>query len=378
MSTQRFAFVDALRGFAALSVVLYHAYEGGHITGLLAHLPAWVTHLLKQGGIGVAVFFVLSGFVISHSVAGSRVTLPFVGRFMLRRSLRLEPPYWLAIALAICFALLSARALPGKDLPAYSAGQIAAHIFYLQEMLGYPEINVIFWTLCQEVQFYLVYVLLLALSRNDPAQPMQGRATALTFAVAALISLLWPIGIFTEGPWRGSFLPLWHGFLLGSGAYWAWRHPATAPYYLVYGAILLVAGVSRSDNFTTVCALTSFALWVAAISGRIYSACSWRWIQMLGAISYSLYLTHNPITGAAFRVGYMVTGRSPILEAIWWLLATCACLVFAWGVWWLVERPSIRLARLVRLAPARAEEAPGMGQGAREAAVEAQDPARTL
>ena len=54
----------------------------------------------------------------------------------------------------------------------------------------------------------------------------------------------------------------------------------------------------------------------AAVSGRIYSACSWRWIQMLGAISYSLYLTHIPITGAAFRVGYMVTGRSPILEAV--------------------------------------------------------------
>jgi peptidoglycan/LPS O-acetylase OafA/YrhL len=378
ISTQRFAFVDALRGFAALSVVLYHAYEGSHITGLLAHLPAWVTHLLRQGGVGVAVFFVLSGFVISHSIARSRVTLPFVGRFMLRRSLRLEPPYWFAIALAICFAQLSAHILPGKELPSFSAGQIAAHIFYLQEMLAYPEINVVFWTLCQEVQFYLVYVLLLALSRNDPAQPMQGRATALTFAVAALISLLWPIGIFTEGPWRGSFLPLWHGFLLGSGAYWAWRHPAIAPYYLVYGVILLVAGVSHSDNFTTVCALTSFVLWAAAISGRIYSACSWRWIQMLGAISYSLYLTHNPITGAAFRVGYMVTGRSLILEAVWWSLATCACLVFAWGVWWLVERPSIRLARRVGLAPARAEDASSVGQGARTSVIEVRGPPRTL
>ena len=350
VSNQRFMFVDALRGLAALSVVLYHAYEGGHITNLLEHLPTWVTLLLRQGGIGVAVFFVLSGFVISHSVANSRATLPFVGRFMLRRSLRLEPPYWFAIALAICFSQLSAYLLPGREPLTISVGQIAAHIFYLQDIMGYPEINVVFWTLCQEVQFYFVYVLLLTMSCNDPAQPMQGRATKLTFAGAALISLLWPVGIFTEGVLQGTFLPLWHGFLLGSGAFWAWRQPAVVPYYLTYGTILLVAGVSRSDSFTIVCVLTSFLLWAAAISGRIYSACSWRWTQMLGTISYSLYLTHNPITGAAFKVGYMLTGRSPILEAIWWSLTTCTCLLFAWGVWWLVERPSIRLASCVRLA----------------------------
>ncbi len=63
ISARRFAFVDALRGFAALSVVLYHADEGGHITGLLAHLPAWVAHVLRQGGVGVAVFFVLRGWM---------------------------------------------------------------------------------------------------------------------------------------------------------------------------------------------------------------------------------------------------------------------------------------------------------------------------
>jgi peptidoglycan/LPS O-acetylase OafA/YrhL len=314
ISTQRFALVDTLRGFAALFVMFHHAFEAGHVAGLMTNLPKRVSHLMRQGDVGVAVFFVLSGFAISHSLASSRVTLPFVGRFMLRRSLRLEPPYWLAIALVICFAHLSARVL-SKQMPLFPPGQIAAHIFYLQEILGYPHINIVFWTLCQEVQFYLVYVLLLALSRNDPARPMQGRATALTFAAAALISLLWPLGILTDGPWSGSylpltegplsgsFLPLWYGFLLSSGAYWAWRYPAIIPYYLAYGAVLLVAGVLHSDYFTTACALTSLLLWVSAISGQVYSACSWRWIQMLGAISYSLYLTHNPITGATFGVG---------------------------------------------------------------------------
>lgn len=348
---RRFAFIDALRGFASLSVVLYHAYEGGHIAGVLALLPAWVARVLKQGDLGIAVFFVLSGFVIAHSVAGSRVTFSFAGRFMLRRSIRLDPPYWLAIGLAIAFAYLSARFVPGKQLPQLSLAQLAAHILYLQENLGYPEINPVFWTLCLEVQFYLVYVLLLALSRNDPAKPMQGRATALTFAAAALISLLWPLGILTDGPYRGSFLPLWHGFLAGAGAYWAWRSPAITSCYLAYTAVLLVAGTLRGDAFTIACALTALGLWAVAARGRLYSALDWRWLQTLGAISYSLYLTHNPITGATFRVGYMLTGRSPFLEVVWWIMATAACIAFAFAMWWLVERPSIRLARRIRLEP---------------------------
>jgi peptidoglycan/LPS O-acetylase OafA/YrhL len=346
---KRFTFVDALRGIASLSVVLYHAAEGRHITGLLALLPSWVAQVLKQGGLGVAVFFVLSGFVIAHSVAKSRITFSFVGRFMLRRSIRLDPPYWLAIALAITFAYLVAHFVAGKEQPRVSLAQLAAHVFYLQEILGYPGFNTVFWTLCQEVQFYLVYVLLLALSHNDPAKPMQGRATALTFAGAALISLLWPLGILSDGPYRGSFLPLWHGFLVGAGAYWAWRNPAVAFYCLAYIALLLVAGTLRGDSFTIACTLTAIALWAVAARGRLYSALEWRWLQGLGAISYSLYLTHNPITAATFWLGYTLTGRSPSLEAVWWVITMATCIAFAFAMWWLVERPSINLARRVRL-----------------------------
>lgn len=348
--------MDALRGVAALGVVFYHAYEGNHLSGLLAALPAWVAHVLKHGALGVPVFFVLSGFVISHSVARSRVTPSFIGRFMLRRSIRLDPPYWFAIALAIGFAVLSARVVPGKEQPAYAAGQIMAHLLYLQEVLSYPAINPVFWTLCQEVQFYFVYVLLLGLARNDPLLPLQGPRTALLLGLAALLSLLWPLGLVTTEPWRGSFLPLWHNFLLGAGAYWAWRHAEVVPFYLAYGALLLFAGMSHSDNFTTASVLTSLLLWTAAASGRIVSACSWRWLQVLGAISYSLYLTHNPITGAAFRAGYTLTGRSPILEAFWWFVVTGACLAFAWCVWWLIERPSIGLAGRIPLASPPAED----------------------
>lgn len=349
----RFAFVDALRGIASLGVVMFHAAEGRHITGLLALLPGWVSQVLKQGGLGVAVFFALSGFVIAHSVAGSRVTFSFVGRFMLRRSIRLDPPYWVAIALAIAFSYLSALLVSGKALPQFSLAQIAAHLLYLQDVLNYTHFNIVFWTLCQEVQFYLVYVLLLAVSRNDPSKPTQGRATAFIFAGAAVISLLWPLGFFSSGPYRGSFLPLWHGFLVGAGAYWAWRNPRIAPCFLVYAAVLLAGGTLRNDTFTIACAVTAVVLWAVSARGRLYSALNWQWLQSLGAISYSLYLTHNPITGMTFGLGYMLTGRSPFLEAIWWIIAMSACIAFAVIVWSLVERPSIRLARRVRLERGR-------------------------
>ena len=80
----RFYFVDALRGVAALAVALFHAVEGGHIPVLLTVMPSWSVFIIEHGNLGVAVFFVLSGFVISHSIYSERATMPLVGRFMLR------------------------------------------------------------------------------------------------------------------------------------------------------------------------------------------------------------------------------------------------------------------------------------------------------
>src|SRR3712207_5527361 len=102
---KRFSFIDGLRGLAALSLVIYHAAVAGPVTELLAALPRWVAWSIEHSaGIRVAVFFVLSGFVIAYSLDGKAVTMHMVGRFALRRSLRLDPPYWAAIALTIAFS----------------------------------------------------------------------------------------------------------------------------------------------------------------------------------------------------------------------------------------------------------------------------------
>jgi len=345
----RFAMIDGLRGIAALAVFLYHCNEGHHLTNLMAVAPAWLGWTLHQGHLGIAIFFVLSGFVIAHSLRGHAVTFPLVGRFLLRRSVRLDPPYWFAIALTIGMAAISVHFVQGKEALSISAGQLVAHVFYLQEVLGYPEIGPIFWTLCQEVQFYLIYALLLAVTRNDPTQNLQGRTTAWGLAVAALISLLWPLGIVAWEPWRGSFLPLWHCFLLGAGVYWTWQYPRMAAYYFAYVAILVLSAAVRIDEVTLASALTALALWYAGTTGGIARWLNWRWLQFLGSISYSLYLTHNPVSGALFRIGYGLTGRSALTEAFWWVMVILGCVLFSAGMWWLIERPSLALAKRIKL-----------------------------
>ncbi|MBY0562252.1 acyltransferase [Hyphomicrobium sp.] len=354
----RFAMIDGLRGIAALAVFLYHCNEGHHLTNLMAAAPAWFEWIVRQGHLGIAIFFVLSGFVISHSLRPYSVTAPVVARFLLRRSVRLDPPYWFAIALTIGMAALSAHVVQGKEPLSISMGQLVAHVFYLQEALGFREIGPIFWTLCQEVQFYLIYALLLAATRNDPARSMQGGATAIGVAVAALISLLWPLGIVTWEPWRGSFLPLWHCFLLGAGAYWMWQYPQMAVYYFSYVAILTLSAAFKLDEVTLAAGLTAMTLWYATTTGGIYRWFSWRWLQFLGLISYSLYLTHNPVSGALFRIGYGLTGRSALTEAFWWAMVILGCILFSAGMWWLIERLSLALAKRINLVAKKPASSP--------------------
>ena len=183
--------------------------------------------------------------------------MPLAARFMLRRSLRLDPPYWVAIALSLGFAIMSAAIVPGKTLPSVSWGQVAAHLLYVQDILEYPSINVIFWTLALEVQFYLIYVLLLMAARNNPKAQFQGTATITVLFGALAISLLWPTGILTDGLWPGSFLPLWHGFLLGVGAYWSWRNPRLTPLFGAFAVTVFLFSAARSDLFSIVCTATA-------------------------------------------------------------------------------------------------------------------------
>jgi peptidoglycan/LPS O-acetylase OafA/YrhL len=112
-----------------------------------------------------------------------------------------------------------------------------------------------------------------------------------------------------------------------------------------------VIAFTKGDNFPLVSATTAILLWAVTLNGSIFTALNWRWLQFLGLISYSLYLIHNPVTGATFRVGYMLTGRSLGTELLWWMVSVGFCMLAAWAMWWALERTGIKLARKISLQP---------------------------
>ena len=97
--------VEAMRGFAAIAVTLDH---------LSTHMTSTLPWILKTYAFaGVDVFFVISGCVIPLSLYGKNYGISQFPRFMLRRLVRLEPPYLASIVLGIVLAIVAARAVPG-------------------------------------------------------------------------------------------------------------------------------------------------------------------------------------------------------------------------------------------------------------------------
>ena len=333
MKQDRFTVVHALRGLAALWVVLFHVSEAGHIANLRADLPSWADPIFTSGHLGVAIFFALSGFVITHSVAGASITPGYLGRFALRRSVRLDPPYWASILFVVAAGYISAQ-VKGEAFAPPSFPQVLAHLFYLQTLLGYQQINWVYWTLTYEIQFYLVLVLLIMAAQRLRISPPLIVLLPFVATVGYWLGLLSPpVGLFVD---------LWHAFLAGVLAYWAKTSRLALQAFI--GVCVLSVALSPQD-FTFVSIGTAIGLYVAFRTGYIYRGLDWAWIQFLGTVSYSLYLIHNPIVGGVSYLSARLIGS----DFVTLVLSIAASVAGAALFWYLLERPSLALAHRIRM-----------------------------
>jgi peptidoglycan/LPS O-acetylase OafA/YrhL len=339
----RMALVDALRGLAALWVAAYHFYNAISERGQLSWFEP-LKRVLEVGDLGVMVFFVLSGFVIACSVHRARVTGRYVGIFALRRSLRLDPTYWTVIWLTCLMAVVKGSWNSATTPVAFTSGDVLLNMCYLNRLVQGPTIVAVGWTLCLEVQFYLVFVVTCWVGQAVLRRATTVARQCVFFVPVTVYSLAVHYGLLPE-PHPGLFVPYWYLFMLGTVS-WYVLSGAISPGWLV---LMCGAAAGRLDLASSIAAATAAGLFLAGRFRKLGFTQDWRILQYLGKLSYSFYLMH-PLLGNKLIRALLARSTGPVsgLQAIGLFAAALAIsLAGASAVFWLVERPSHILSRKV-------------------------------
>lgn len=306
---QKFAFLDGLRGWAALWVVFNHVQH--FMPDAMSSIPAplrWA--VILKGGMGVVIFFTLSGFVITRSISRAAMDAPALGNFFLRRLTRLTPPYYASLVVTVFINYVS-TVVKHETFTSPTFVVVLANLVYLPILVGLEPINGVHWTLYLEVQFYLFIGLLTWLFARDAISRSK---TIRSSVVAVLIglSLIWPLFNLLNS-FQPRFLPFFCAFLSGCLIYWVNNHLVSGWLLIAYGTLLgIAAAVHQHEVYVTAFLTLLVMLWATrhvAVMGRWLSD---RLSQFLGRISFSLYLTHSPVLGATYYFGarYLGSGKT--------------------------------------------------------------------
>jgi peptidoglycan/LPS O-acetylase OafA/YrhL len=332
--------VDALRGLAALGVCIFHLCSP---TGQpILHSIVQVSTVTQYGLFGVTVFFVISGFIIPYTMDKAGYQFRFLPRFLLRRLARLEPPYLASIAFVLLLSM-AAAATPGFRGPPFewSVPQVLSHAGYLTGLLGYEWLNIVYWTLALEFQFYiLIAIFFPLLATHRPAVQL---GTVIVCAAAPLLTPSIPAPT-AEHLFPTLILPLLPAFAAGVLTFkFLTRRAQSAWYWLALGTLTLLTAWRDGLPFAVAAGATATIIATVHLP-RI------RPLAYLGAISYSLYLVHVPISvrlsNLANRLGSSLTLEIAIIFA-----ALAVCIAAAALLHWLVERPSVELAARIAYRP---------------------------
>jgi len=303
--------LDLARGLAAIAVVLFHFTNNGWLPK-----EHWMTNLGWYGHLGVRAFFVMSGFVVPFAMWRGGYTGQAFFSFMGRRLVRLYPPY----AVSVCIMGATAVVL-GSEV---SLGSLAAHAFYLNDLVGSPWLMEVYWTLAIEVQFYVLIALIWRIIAIGSSSPF------VTLAVATVAA--------TFLPWPERSLPNYANyFLLGIAAF-RWHSEIGSRFVDGTVAALAAVAIWREHEFHSACAaVLPLALLALPITVP-------RWGRFLGDLSYSLYLFHM-VTGAAFLAALGALPFPSELRAPMVFVALAISLGAAWIAFRLIESPAMQWAK---------------------------------
>ncbi|WP_244522064.1 acyltransferase family protein [Bradyrhizobium embrapense] len=347
MTPQRYAKIDGLRAIAALGVMVEHMFgdllrQTPPAAGPMNAAGDLLVQNVSLGRFGVALFFLISGFVVPFSIGGERPLF----QFAVSRAFRLYPALWLALAVLASMAWLAGE--PPR------AATVLANMTMAPALFGQPWLSPIYWTLFVELAFYVLIALLFSVGALRRVGVLSILSLALAIATALPVQLrihgianlpVQYLGMHLSFLFLGLLLRLWLVERVPGAS--------VAALALILAQIVAVPSVAafslaRGDNFimeglTPVLAAYALALVVFLAAVRFDRPRSLL-LSRTGLISYSMYLLHWPVNVTVYRF-LPLTGQ--IGDSATMLVCAGLTLLVSWLVYRLVERPMIMFGRAI-------------------------------
>jgi len=339
--SKRLDSIQALRAFAALSVLLYHIGLQQKKYGLWPLLEHF------KGAFGVDMFFVISGFIMMYVARKVAPSWRDARIFILKRVIRITPIYWFYTGL-MAFLLFAFSSL--FDNAQFMLDQVVSSFLFVPHKEG--AITGVGWTLNYEMYFYALFAISIPLTYS-----LRHRFLACFLTATVVIGLAIPSdNVFYEFYTR----PLLIEFALGIYVFVAsqsyFKLPPLAAWVLIGLSVLFMA-ITMALDFDRVLIPYRLMFWGIPSAVIIYAMLQLedqglhipRPLVSMGDASYSLYLSHIfvlPFVGKIFRVWGPKTGLTDnIYIHDFAYIVTCLMLsqVVAYASYYLLEKPLHRL-----------------------------------
>jgi peptidoglycan/LPS O-acetylase OafA/YrhL len=357
--------LDGVRGVAILAVLALHLFRFSQAS------PGWMflDRFTRAGWLGVDLFFVLSGFLITRILLRAREKPHYFRNFYMRRVLRIFPAYYLYLLVAGLLIPMLLSSWDGRPLGEWWPALLAYVPNLLEAVRGdwTPRIEMDhLWSLAVEEQFYLLWPLAVMLS---PRERLKRVCELLIVSAWVLKCALWAAGAWK---YTGYVLPFTRMDALAAGAWLACHRlegGGALPGYVRGALVVAAAGVLVMlgalgglplHNYAAITLVTSFVaiLFAGAMHGlwrpgatRARHAMEWAPLRFFGRYSYGLYLIHR--VWGLLLVPPLVSGLTstlgPNLAA---LVAGSVAVAIATGnaivMYHVFEEPLLRLNRHFR------------------------------
>ena len=321
--------IQLLRFVAAAAVLLSHAAD------LFLPDDSWIWFLPWTAGVDV--FFVISGFVMVYLTNGQFGRRGASGAFLVRRLLRIAPPYWLFTTLMVATVLLFGEYVRNTQLsPATLATSFAFVPWPRADGTLHPLLSQ-GWTLNYEAFFYLAFAAALLFRRG---LAWLGAGFVALAILHAWIPEQWFMLHFWSQPIIVEFIA---GIGLGRLFLRGYRLPPWASVAMAVAAVvMLVARVGDTIAFVRPIGFGGPALLLCAslaLSAEPRHPPAWRRMLIAGGdASYTLYLSHTFTVNAALLAWQRVGGQQPWLGL---MLSVAGALVAALLLYRFIERPMV-------------------------------------